>query len=129
MTSRKKTALIVEDSKALANMLSFLFMSRGIEVKTAKNGIDAMKSLGEATPDIIITDLMMPKMDGYELCKKVKQDAKLKHIPMIVVSALSSEENKEQLLALGADDYFQKPFEPAALVSSAEKSLKNRVHT
>ncbi len=127
MTSLKKTALIVEDSKALANMLSYLFMSRGIEVKPAKNGVEAMKSLKESVPDIIITDLMMPEMDGFELCEAVKKDAELKHIPLIVVSALSTTNNKEQLLALGADDYLQKPFGPAELIASAEKALNGKV--
>ena len=127
MTSEKKTALIVEDSKALANMLSFLFMSRGIEVITAMNGAKAMEQIKESAPDIIITDLMMPEMDGFELCKAVKKDVELKHIPLIVVSALSSTKNKEQLLSLGADDYLQKPFEPAELIASAEKALSGKV--
>lgn len=69
MSSDKKRALIVEDSKSLAKMLSFLFMSRGIEVATATNGKEAMERIKEAAPDIIITDLMMPEMDGFELCK------------------------------------------------------------
>ena len=90
MTSDKKTVLIVEDSKALANMLSFLFMSRGIEVTTAMNGAKAMEQIKESAPDIIITDLMMPEMDGFELCKAVKKDAKLKHIPLIDVLVLAS---------------------------------------
>lgn len=127
MTPDKKTALIVEDSKALANMLSFLFMSRGIEVTTAMNGEKAMEQIKESAPDIIITDLMMPEMDGFELCKAVEKDAELKHIPLIVVSALSSTKNKEQLLSLGADNYFQKPFEPAELITCAEKALNGKV--
>ncbi len=126
MTPDKKTALIVEDSKALANMLSFLFMSRGIEVITAMNGAKAMEQIKESVPDIIITDLMMPEMDGFELCKVLKKDPELKHIPLIVVSALSSAKNKEQLLSLGADDYLQKPFEPAELVARAEKALNGK---
>ena len=124
MTSDKKTALIVEDSEALANMLSFLFMSRGIEVITAINGKKAMEQIKESAPDIIITDLMMPEMDGVELCKAVKNDVELKHIPIIVVSALSSEKNKDQLLSLGVDDYFQKPFQSSELIAAAEKALK-----
>ena len=123
MTSNKKTALIVEDSKALANMLSFLFMSRGIEVITATNGKKAMEQIKESAPDIIITDLMMPEMDGFELCKTLKNNVELKQIPLIVVSALPSEKNKEQLISLGADDYIQKPFEPAELIASAERAL------
>lgn len=124
MTSDKKTALIVEDSEALANMLSFLFMSRGIEVITAINGKKAMEQIRESAPDIIITDLMMPEMDGVELCKAVKNDVELRHIPIIVVSALSSEKNKDQLLSLGVDDYFQKPFQSSELIAAAEKALK-----
>ena len=124
MTSDKKTALIVEDSEALANMLSFLFMSRGIEVITAINGKKAMEQIKESAPDIIITDLMMPEMDGVELCKAVKNDVELKHIPIIIVSALSSEKNKDQLLSLGVDDYFQKPFQSSELIAAAEKALK-----
>ena len=124
MTSDKKTAIIVEDSEALANMLSFLFMSRGIEVITAINGKKAMEQIKESAPDIIITDLMMPEMDGVELCKAVKNDVELKHIPIIIVSALSSEKNKDQLLSLGVDDYFQKPFQSSELIAAAEKALK-----
>ncbi|MDT8317151.1 MAG: response regulator [bacterium] len=127
MKPDKKTALIVEDSKALANMLSFLFMSRGIKVTTATNGAKAMEQIKESAPDIIITDLMMPEMDGFELCKAVKKDPELKRIPLIVVSALSTT-NKEQLLSIGADDYFQKPFQPAELISAAERALVGRSH-
>ena len=126
MTLDKKTVLIVEDSKALVKMLSFLFMSRGIEVITAMNGAKAMEQIKESVPDIIITDLLMPKMDGFELCKALKKDPELKHIPLIVVSALSSAKNKEQLLSLGVDDYLQKPFEPAELIAIAEKALNGK---
>lgn len=117
------TALIVEDNETLANMLSFLFMSRGIEVKTAMNGEKAMEQIKGLAPDIIITDLMMPKMDGFDLCKAVKRDDKLKHIPMIVVSALSEDKHKEQLSPLKIYNYFQKPFIPAELIACAEKAL------
>ena len=126
MTQAKKTALIVEDSAALAKMLSFLFMSRGIEVKTAVNGINALEKIRESPPDIIITDLMMPEMDGFELCKTLKNNDELKHIPLIVVTAVSTEKGKGDMLALGADDYIQKPFESADLVAAAERALKDK---
>lgn len=126
MTPDKKTALIVEDSKALVKMLSFLFMSRGIEVVTATNGAKAMEQIKKSTPDVIVTDLMMPELDGFELCKSLKDNVELKHIPLIVVSALPSEKNKEHLISLGADDYIQKPFEPAELIASAERALSGK---
>jgi DNA-binding response OmpR family regulator len=98
-------------------------MSRGLKVETAINGIEAFDEIKKKRPDIIILDLMMPGMDGFEFCEKIKADSQYKDIPVIVVSALPSSSNRTRLLSMGAADYIQKPFDSSELVNRIEEVL------
>jgi len=123
MSINEKLALVVENEQVMGRMLSYLFMSRGLKVETAINGIEAFEEIKKKRPDIIILDLMMPGMDGFEFCEKIKADSQYKDIPVIVVSALPSSSNRTRLLSMGAADYIQKPFDSSELVNRIEEVL------
>ena len=121
----EKTVLIIDDDEKLSKMLAFLFMAKGFKVECANSGPAAFEVLERIKPSIVILDIMMPEMDGFEVCEKVKGDPALKDIPVIILSALSSEENREKSVSLGAYAYFEKPFKSAELVSKAVEAIED----
>ncbi len=115
-----KKVLLVDDDKITDKMISTFFLSRGISTETAMNGIEGLEVLKKIRPDVIILDLMMPKMDGFEFCEQVKKNEQLKDIPIIVMSAFCTEDNIKRILALGACDFFKKPFRVKELVDKVK---------
>jgi len=122
----KKKILIVEDDNHLNRMMSYLFQSQVYSVEIATSGSDALETLKNFTPHIIILDLLMPNMDGFEFLKIIKEDASLKDIPVVVLSALPSYMNKDKVLSIGASDYINKPFQSAELVSRINKLMEEK---
>ncbi len=119
----EKVVLIIDDDEKLSKMLAFLFMAKGFKVESANSGPAAFEVLDRIKPSVVILDIMMPEMDGFEVCEKVKGDPVLKDIPVIILSALSSEQNREKSVSLGAYAYFEKPFKSAELVSTAVEAI------
>jgi len=120
----EKTVLIVDDDDKLSKMLGFLFMAKGFKAEYARNGGDALDKLKGIKPGVIILDIMMPGMDGYEVCRKIKEDPATKDIPIIALSALSETQGKEDMISLGAYYYFEKPFKSSDLVEKAIEALE-----
>jgi signal transduction histidine kinase/ligand-binding sensor domain-containing protein/DNA-binding response OmpR family regulator len=108
---RKKLPLmlIVDDNEDFRNFISALFTD-SYRILKAEDGEMAFQMILDKMPDLIISDVMMPKMDGFELCKKVKQDIRISHIPIILLTAKAGDENKYRGLEAGAEDYIAKPF-------------------
>ena len=106
----KQRILLVDDEAANRNLLKVFLGSLGYETMDAKNGKLALELLDEKKPDLIILDLNMPVMDGFEVLKKVKKDIRTKMIPVVVVTAFGDEENHLRALELGADDFLTKPY-------------------
>jgi signal transduction histidine kinase/ligand-binding sensor domain-containing protein/DNA-binding response OmpR family regulator len=108
---RKKLPLmlIVDDNEDFRNFISALFIE-SYQILKAEDGEVAFQMILDKMPDLIISDVMMPKMDGFELCKKVKQDIRISHIPIILLTAKAGDENKYRGLESGAEDYIAKPF-------------------
>ena len=119
---KKPVALVVDDSGDFR-----LFMSDSLSlyftVKVATNGEEALRMIPEVKPDLIVSDLMMPVMDGNELCRKVKADKKTADIPFVLLTAKQSVENKVEGLTIGADDYVTKPFNMEVLVLRMRKLI------
>lgn len=115
--------LIVDDDEKLSKMLGFLFMAKGFKVEYARNGSSALDLLERIKPNVIILDIMMPGMDGFEVCERIKEDSSLNEIPVIVLSALPSIQSKKKILALGAYDYFEKPFKSSDLIEKALEAV------
>jgi two-component system KDP operon response regulator KdpE len=113
--------LLVDDDPTLLSVLSRRLSREGMEVRTAPSGDAALKALESAWPSLLVVDLMMPGMDGFELCRRVKRIADL---PVIVLSAVDASESKVRALEEYAEDYVTKPFDPDELVARVHRVLR-----
>jgi signal transduction histidine kinase len=118
--------LIVEDSPTQAEKLKHLLEEQAYTVVVAANGKDALASARERHPTLIISDIVMPEMDGYALCKAIKSDKELKGIPVILLTSLTSVEDVVQGLECGADNFIRKPYDEKYLLSRIDYILLNR---
>jgi len=121
--AEKKKILIVDDEKQLVSLVSLHMKMSGYEVFSAKDGEDALVVAKEDAPDLVILDLMLPKMDGWEVCKRLRAETKAVDIPVIMLSARSEIEDKLKGFECGADDYITKPFSPRELVARVKRVL------
>lgn len=103
--------LIIDDNKDLLELVSYTLMLEGHEVFTSPNGEEGIKEAVRKKPDLILLDIMMPIMDGFQTCQKMKSHKKLKDIPVIMLTALSAMGDIEKAFRCGANDYISKPFE------------------
>ena len=114
MAQRKKV-LIVDDEEDIISLIKISLNLAGFDTFEALDGQKALTILKKQKPDLILLDIMMPRMDGYELCKRLKKNRKLKGIPVVFLTAKGQKEDAEKGLACGADDYIVKPFDPYEL--------------
>ena len=121
----KQLLLIVEDNVELKDYLKAQF-KKSYDVVTAKNGVSGLKKAIEKGPSLIISDVMMPEMDGYEFCKSIKSNPILSHIPIVLLTAKNAQQNKLEGLEHGADDYISKPFNIIELKAKVKSILHNR---
>ncbi len=119
-----KLITIVDDEEDILELLSINLKKNGYNVQTYTNAADLFKQINKKNPDLIILDIMLPDMDGYDICKKIKNDSSLNNIPIIMLSAKSEETDKIIGLELGADDYVTKPFSPKELVARVKAVLR-----
>jgi DNA-binding NarL/FixJ family response regulator len=116
--------LLIDDDPNLILLVKDYLEFRGYEVVTAENGREALEVLEQDIPDMIICDVMMPEMDGYQLVSTIRQDSKTSWIPVLFLSAKGQSQDRVKGLNIGADVYMVKPFEPEELVAQVESSLK-----
>ncbi|MEZ4696854.1 MAG: response regulator [Rhodothermales bacterium] len=121
----RSTIMVVEDNEWVQNYVQKIF-AEDYDVVVAADGVYALEKLDQITPDLIILDIMMPRMDGNELFKRLKENAVWSNIPVIIFSAMSSEENRLEGLEKGADDYIGKPFNPRELIARARNLITIR---
>lgn len=117
----KKNILVVDDEKEIAELIEIHLMSQDYKVTKAKNGVEALKFLDENHFDLVLLDVMMPKMDGKETLKRIREKF---NIPVIMVTAKTSEKDKVEGLTLGADDYVTKPIKPLELIARVKAQLR-----
>ncbi len=122
-TPARPRILIVDDTKDILLVVSRRLESWGYETFTAESGEEGLRLASEQVPDLILLDIMMPKMKGRDVCTKLKADPKTQHIPVIFLTALGLPDHVKAGLDLGAEDYIVKPFEPAELKSRIEVCL------
>ena len=111
MTDKKALVLIVDDDESLLELIKMALNHNDFDVITATNGQDAIKKVQQHHPTLIVLDVMMPIMDGYEACKFLKSQAEFKHIPIIMLTAKGHEKDFEQGKQAGADEFITKPFD------------------
>jgi signal transduction histidine kinase len=117
--------LVVEDSPTQAENLRYRLEQQGYRVFVARNGEEALKMTEQVRPTVVISDILMPKMDGFLLCKKIKANNKLKNIPFILLTALSDPQDVLRGLECGADDFITKPFDEEYLLAKIQQTLIN----
>ncbi len=110
-----KRILVVDDTKEIVQVVSQRLKSWGYQVLTAASGEEGLTMAMEQVPDLVLLDIMMPKLKGWDMCARLKSDPKTKHIPVIFLTALGLADHVKAGLEQGADDYLVKPFEPEEL--------------
>lgn len=118
-----KKILVVDDEAQLVEMVKMRLEASGYEVITAADGQEALDKARQDKPNLIILDLMLPKIDGYKVCRMLKFDEKYNKIPIILFSARAQEQDKLLGMQVGANGYIAKPFEPKVLLSKIEELL------
>lgn len=118
-----KKILVVDDEPELLKAITIRLKASGYELVTAPDGVEGLEKAKSLKPDLIVLDVLMPKMDGYEVCRMLKFDEKYKSIPIIMLTAKAQDIDKAVGKKVGADDYLTKPFETQELVDKIKKHL------
>ena len=121
-----KKILVTDDSPTIVAMIKELLDSAGYSVVTAADGQEALSKAKKEKPDLIVLDLMLPKIDGYKVCAMLKFNTDYQNIPIIIFTARAGEADKKMGGDVKADAYITKPFEPEALLSKIEELLKGK---
>lgn len=117
--------LVVDDEPALLRLMEFVLAKQGHDMLTATNGEEALEAAREHHPDLIVLDIMMPRMDGYAVAETLRADEELARTPIIMLSAKAQEEDIQRGLAVGVDHYVTKPFAPDHLVDLVGEYLSS----
>ena len=121
---KKETILVVDDEQDLLDLIEYNLKKENYKVLRAEDGEEALQMAREHTVDLVLMDIMMPKMDGIEACRLMREDSALKHIPVIFLTARGDEKTEVEGLDTGADDYITKPISTAKLVSRIRAVLR-----
>ncbi len=118
-----KTVLVVEDEPNIILSLEFLIKEAGYNMRVALDGEEALKAVAEEVPDLLLLDIMIPKRDGYDVCKTLRANPALKDLRIIMLAARGLKADKEKGLAMGADEYITKPFSTRELTQKLKQHL------
>jgi DNA-binding response OmpR family regulator len=121
--------LVVDDEPDLVRILEFALRGAGYQVEVAADGQDGLKKARETRPDIILLDLMLPKLDGYKICRMLKFDERYRHIPIIILSARTQEGDQSLAIEMGANLFVTKPYEFEEILGHIETLLKSAART
>lgn len=121
-----KKILLVDDEENIVMMVKARLQGNGYDVIVAMDGQEALQKARTENPDLIILDVMLPKMDGFKVCRMLKSDESYKHIPIILFSARTQSSDLEIGRQQGADDYITKPFQPAFLLEKIQSLLASK---
>ncbi len=122
----KESILVVDDEKDILELIDYNLSKNGYRVKTASSGEEALELVKENEYDLIILDLMLPGVDGFDICKIIKSDRQRANIPIVMVTAKSDEADKVAGLEIGADHYVTKPFSPRELMAIVKATLRRK---
>ncbi|ATS19172.1 response regulator [Synechococcus sp. PCC 6717] len=116
--------LVVEDSPPQREMISELLAKTGFEVTIASDGVEAIEQLQNFTPDLVVLDIVMPRMNGYEVCRQIKADPRTQTVPVVICSSKGEEFDRYWGMKQGADAYITKPFDPKELIGTIKQLLR-----
>jgi hypothetical protein len=123
MTTRQETVLVVDDEPFICRSLSFVLRKGNYNVVEARNGEEALAAVRQHKPDLVFMDVMMPKLNGFDVCAAIKQDPELKNTRVILLTAKGQDSDREFGAKAGADDYMTKPFSPTKILERAREIL------
>ncbi len=118
------TVLVVEDQRAQREMIADLLKVSGLSVTLATDGVEALEQIDAQCPDLVVLDIVMPRMNGYEVCRRLKQDPKTQNVPVVMCSTKGEEFDRYWGMKQGADAYIAKPFQPTELVGTVKQLLR-----
>jgi DNA-binding response OmpR family regulator len=118
-----KKILVIEDDPATSRLVDYSLRHDGFDVIRAANGLEGIRKARTEAPDLVILDVMLPGMDGFEICHRLRADAATARLPILMFSAKAQEIDKDTGLKVGADEYLTKPAAPAEIVSRVKKLL------
>jgi DNA-binding response OmpR family regulator len=121
-----KKILIIEDDPAISRLVDYTLRHEGYEIITASNGLEGINKAHKEAPDLVILDVMLPGMDGYEVCHRLKSEPDTASLLILMFSAKAQEIDKNTGLKVGADDYLPKPAAPAEIVNRVAKLLAKK---
>lgn len=118
------TVLLVEDSQSTREVMTELLKKKGLKVQSAPDGEKALELISQMTPDIVVLDIILPKMNGYEVCRQIKSNPKTKEVPVIICSSKKEDFDRYWGMKQGADAYISKPFQASELVATIKQLLR-----
>jgi len=121
----KKRILIVEDTKTIVMVERLMLAGQNYDIDIACNGREGLEKVRSQKPDLVLLDIMMPEMDGIEVCRQLKSSSETRHIPVVMVTTKGEPERVEQAFVAGCDDYLTKPIDKIELISKVSKHLKD----
>ena len=119
------TVLVVEDSVAQREMIIGLLKGNGLKVTVASDGVEALAHIQGDLPDLVVLDIVMPRMNGYEVCRRIKSDPATQNLPVVLCSSKGEEFDRYWGMKQGADAYIAKPFQPTELVGTVKQLLRD----
>ena len=115
--------MVVDDSLTVRKVTSRMLARAGYDVATAKDGVDALEQLGQVIPDVMLLDVEMPRMDGFELTRQIRRDPKLQKLPILMITSRTAEKHRDHALELGVNAYFGKPFQEEELLAQISQFI------
>jgi len=119
-----KKILIIDDQLYITRLLTFVLEKEGFECHTAQSGEEGLEKLIKIRPHAVILDVIMPTLDGYEVCRRIRNNPETKHTYVVMLTTLAGEENKNKGLSAGANEYITKPFSPSKVIAHLKEVLK-----
>lgn len=127
--ANKRNVLVIEDDSAIAEVLEYNLEREGYDVERSSDGRDGLRVARSTTPDLVILDLMLPGIDGIEICRELRADKSTRHIPILMLTAKSEETDQIIGFSVGADDYVTKPFSVKVLMQRVRVLMSRRLKT
>jgi DNA-binding response OmpR family regulator len=115
--------LIIEDDPSISRYLSFIVEKEGLQVSAASNGLEGLRKISEEKPGLVVLDVMLPGLDGFEICQRLRDDAATAHLPIILISAKGQDADRDTASQVGANAFFTKPVDKAALLSKIKELI------